>query len=255
MIPFLVAFIVVLAIVLFAQAASKKQTELRRNAMAQLAANLGLVYVPISEPQGCLTFGASSMFLDPVTLRSGRTEQIIELFQAFSPFGTGSSRRIDNLIMGPKDDNQWMIFDYQYTVSSGKSSTTYRFGIIAVMMPLAMPSLQIRPAGFLDTVSSWLGSKDIQFESEEFNREFTVNCSEAKLAYDIVDPQMMEYLMSIPRYSFQFLGNLGVVSISGTLDPAQYYRAAGDLDGFLQRIPNFVRQDIGYLPTWPIEPP
>lgn len=253
MVGFFFVVVLVVVIVMLARAADKKAQLRRADAMKELASRLGLEYVPMIQPQGCLTFGMADAFFDPITGSMGKTDAIMQFFNGFDPFGQGGSRKIENLIVGPKGDEQWMLFDYQYTISSGKSSSTYYYGIVSVVMPLAMPPLQIRPANFGDTVGAWFGAKDIQFESDQFNKEFTIHCAEEKRAYDIIDPQMMEYLMSIPRYAFQFSGNVGLIALGGKTEPAVYYQTAGDLEGFLQRIPNFVRQDIGYKPTWPTQ--
>ena len=37
---------------------------------------------------------------------------------------------------------------------------------------------------------------DIQFESEEFNRDFTVHCEEPKFANDLIDARMMQWLLA-----------------------------------------------------------
>ncbi len=249
----LLAAALVILIALWAQSYSKKQREAREAAMRGLARQLDLQYVPIAESTGCLGLGATT-FIDPFDMLISDTPKLLENFEGFSPFGRGSSRRIEHLLEGKKGDEQWTIFDYQYTISTGKSSTTHHFGIVAVTIPLVLPRLEIHPAGVLDKIGGWLGAKDIQFESDEFNREFTIHCSDERRAFEIIDPQMMDYLMGIPRYSIQFDGIYAVLTLDGIAEPEAFYHAAVDLQGFLQRIPGFVRQDIGFKPTGPSTP-
>ena len=92
-------------------------------------------------------------------------------------------------------------FTYQVTSSNGKSTstTTYRFSYVILHMPfVGVPDLLIRKEGFLDKIASVIGFDDIDFESSEFSRKFLVKSPDKKFAYDIVHPQMMEFLMQGP---------------------------------------------------------
>ena len=57
------------------------------------------------------------------------------------------------------------------------------------------PHLRIRPEGRFDKVLGGLGLRDIEFESDEFNRYFHVTCDNNRFASDFVDPQMMDLLV------------------------------------------------------------
>jgi hypothetical protein len=90
--------------------------------------------------------------------------------------------------------------DFTYKVSSGsgksRSTTTYRFSYIIIHMPWRTPDLLIRREGLLDKLAGAFGFADINFESEQFSRRFHVRSPDRKFAYDVIDPRMMEFLLS-----------------------------------------------------------
>jgi hypothetical protein len=89
-------------------------------------------------------------------------------------------------------------FVYRVTRHSGKSSSTrtYRFSYLIVHLPFrGAPDLLIRPEGVLDRLAGAFGFDDIDFESAEFSRRFYVRSSDKRMAYDILHPEMMEYLL------------------------------------------------------------
>jgi hypothetical protein len=59
----------------------------------------------------------------------------------------------------------------------------------------AWPQLTLAPEGFFERVMDVIGGADIQFESEEFNREWEVRSSDPRFASAMIDPEMMLFLM------------------------------------------------------------
>lgn len=170
---------------------------------------------------------------------------IHQKYQIFNPLDAGHSRSSQNLIFGRRGELDWELFDYRYVTGSGKNRTTHRYGIAAARIPLALPPLNIRPENFLDRIAAAVGFDDIDFESDEFSRAYHVKCSDRKLAYDIIHPQMIEFLMGIARIEWQFAGNMVLLHRSGTYEPDELIYAMKLVEGFLERVPEFVRQDVG----------
>ena len=165
--------------------------------------------------------------------------------EGFRPFGTGDSRQYYNWITGVEGGKRWDFFDYQYSTGSGKNRTTHHYGIATVVLPMAFMPFQMRPETAFDRIGHAFGLKDIQFELEEFNRRYSVRCEDAQFAYNIVDPQMMDYLMSIPGYDWQFAGMRCVIAFSSGASGTQLERVMQDVNGFYDRIPEFVKRDFG----------
>lgn len=122
-------------------------------------------------------------------------------FPQFEIFHRGGRRRASNTIRGTATISNrpfpLQCGDYQYTISTGKSSTTYRLSYIILTLPFPnVPGLDIRRENFLDKIAGALGFQDINFESEQFSRRFFVKCPDRKFAYDVITPKMMDFLLA-----------------------------------------------------------
>lgn len=93
---------------------------------------------------------------------------LLPMLKHFKLFSIGSNKKIENIMC---EMDEWMeekihIFDYQYTVSSGKSSRTYRQNVFFVSSKyLGIPSFRMRPENILHRIGSLFGMQDIDFES------------------------------------------------------------------------------------------
>ena len=143
----------------------------RREAMARLAAELGLQYYPD----------------DPWDL-PGRYAQ-------FEVFNTGHARRASNVMAGPIDGHDVLIFDYRYTTGSGKNQTTHHHQIAILELPILAARLRMRRENVFDKIASWVGHDDLDFESAEFSRLYHVKCATPKFAYDVLHARLIDYLL------------------------------------------------------------
>jgi hypothetical protein len=92
----------------------------------------------------------------------------------FELFGRGTSRQLRHLMTSPADETRAVVFEYSYTVSSGKSTQTYRQTVFyATSDGLALPSFSLRPENFFHRVAAAFGYQDIDLEGHpEFSRLF-----------------------------------------------------------------------------------
>jgi hypothetical protein len=181
------------------------------------------------------------------TARGWRYEQEQpELVDRFSgaPFGMGFGRQAYNVLYGSHDGRDLVSFDYTYKTqtSNGKttSTTTHTFSVLALRMGVAMPSLSIDPENFLDRFVGRITGQDIDLESEDFNRAFTVTCPDRKFASDVLHPQMMEYLLQHPDLGWRFDGDSMLVIASGQRTLDQIDATIEVMDAITDRIPEFV---------------
>ena len=170
-----IAFVCVIGY--FAWLAEKK----RREAMAALARRLGWRFDP------------------------SRDRDHDEQYAHFEMFRRGHSRAAHNTLTGEVeiDGRHWPAkmgdFTYKVTSHTGKTTTThtYRFSYLILHLPFArVPDVFIRREGLFDKLADAFGFDDIDFESAEFSRRFHVKSSDKRFAYDVIHPQMMEFLMA-----------------------------------------------------------
>lgn len=248
---FVVLFIIFVVIVGIAAAVSRKQAEQRRLALAAFATQAGLQFLPGKVEDRVPGGFWENLLSDGSNSDEGR---LLHRFEGFWPFGTGHSREVENFMFGSREGLDWAIFDYSYKVtrSTGKSTTTttYRFGIVAVRVGVALPGLTLEPENFLHRIGSHFGLKEVTFELEEFNRRYFVQASDAQAAYDVLHPQAIEFFMRQPVRKWQMAGPQILLASPGRPDVPEIMRQMQEIQDFVVLLPNYVRQDRGFTPTW-----
>lgn len=172
----------------------------RREAMAALAARLGLRFDPNKNEYLALRYG----FLDK--LRSG------------------SNRYAFNILSGNHRGHDVTAFDYHYEThssdSKGRRQTHHHyFSFFILHLPASFPELVIGPEGFFSKIAQAFGYDDIDFESHEFSRKFCVRSADKKFAYDVCNARMIEYLLSNTDLTIEIDVDALAISFSRRLAP------------------------------------
>lgn len=179
---------------------------------------------------------------------------IIPYFQGVHPFGVGHGHRTSDVLRGTTRNIPMIAFTYHWqttrtvtsTDSQGRTTTrtvtdNHEQALIALTMPVEMPSLSIAPEGLLGF------GRDIDFESDAFNKAFKVNCPSRRFAYDVLHPRMLEFLMAARPSSFMFFRDLLII-YPHVHDTEVITQSTDFLTSFLGRIPTFVWKDLGTTP-------
>jgi hypothetical protein len=174
------------------------------------------------------------------------------------PFDRGDRRRARNVIRGNECGRDFVAFDYSYqthtTDTNGNRSTkTHHYAVYVVSLPAYLPTLEVCPEGILGKFADAVGlTSDIDLESEDFNRRFTVRAENRKFATDVLSPRTMQYLLTAPAAAWRITGSSMVRWNAGRLDPADIVVATSVLDQVADGIPAFVWKDFqnhqGYDP-------
>lgn len=216
---FILTGIVILVIWLISKA--RQDEKKRREEMAQLAEKLGLRYLE-----------AKSIGKDTI-------------YRIFNVFNQGHSRQASNIIGGNKNGCYADIFDYVYyiTVSTGKTTTTvpHYLSIFILTVPQNFKSLYIRRENFFDKLAGVVGFDDIDFESKEFSRKYYVKADDRKFAYDIIHPQMIEFLLSTAEVPYiEMKEKYLAFIINKKVKPEVYIGLYNFGMQFYQKTPNYV---------------
>ena len=155
----------------------------------------------------------------------------------------GDSRYAYNIMTGTLTGREFLGCDYHYATGSGKSRTQHHFSLVIIKSPILLEPLFIRPENFFDKLTEFVGFNDIDFESAEFSKKFYVKSPDKKWAYDIIHPQMMEFLLASPMFSIQFDLLSVIVYRDNTFSPADFDAAADLVNGIFERIPDYVIQN------------
>jgi hypothetical protein len=169
------------------------------------------------------------------------------------PFGQGHDLRARNVVTGQHDGRGFVAFDFVFhtteTSTNSQGHTTTRevahdYGIVAVDTGVVFPRLQVTPEGFFTRFVGKLFNKDIELESEEFNRAFTVTCENRKFASDVLHPRMMEALLAARDIGWGFTGSWVLAYEPGQHTLPELERRLAALDTVLDGIPDFVWREV-----------
>lgn len=121
----------------------------------------------------------------------------------------GDRRRASMTLSGEYRGYWVEAFEYVYetygTDSKGNRTTNYNWSNHYVLTerhpdaPLPYPELRVYPETLLSRIGQALGFDDIDFESIEFSKAFTVRSKDKRFAYDILNPRIMELLLEDKR--------------------------------------------------------
>jgi hypothetical protein len=189
-----IALIVVLATLGYISAAK------RREAMAALAARLGLRFDP------------------------NKSWDIAQRYRFLDKLRSGSNRYAFNILSGSYQGHDVSLFDYHYethsTDSKGHRQTHHHyFSFFILHLPASFPELIIGSEGFFSKIAQALGYDDIDFESHEFSRKFCVRSADKKFAYDVCNARMIEYLLSNTDLTIEIEADALAISFSSRLTP------------------------------------
>lgn len=172
------------------------------------------------------------------------------LIQKYGLTTDGHHHGTERIIRSPNDGlaleafvHRWQTTHTQtYTDSDGKSRTRrviqhHDETVTAVQLPFSFPQLSI---------GGW-GGERVRFELEEFNDRFAVRAGNPKLAYDVIHPRMMEFLMAARFPDFEIEGHW--VRFLQSRHDLRLIGACADFPHeFFSRVPSFVWRDLGVTP-------
>jgi hypothetical protein len=156
-------------------------------------------------------------------------------------FRMGDRRSASSLVVGAMRDRPVVLFDYQYEIdrtdAEGRRSTsTYRFSGVTVELDVRCPPAVIRRERVGTKLANALGlGKDIQFESDEFNRAYEVRSDSQQFAFTLVDTAMMEWLMTNA-------GDLDIEFDGSTLVVVTKRRDWTEMEALASRVLDFTEQ-------------
>jgi hypothetical protein len=212
--------LVVVGVIVAALSLQAYLNNLRRQMWRQLAARYGFCYYP----------------LDPFDIPQRNQ---------FHLFSLGHRQKAYNCLEGKYLGLPVIVFDYQYTTGSGKSETTHYVSALLARLDFYCPYLIIRPEGMLDRFAALFGFDDINFESDEFNRAFSVKGDDKKFAYDICHPEMMLFLLQDRSMAWELRG-LDLLLYSWNerkFDAGKVDRCLRLASEFVARVPGYLRKE------------
>ncbi len=168
-----------------------------------------------------------------------------------TPFGRGDHPKARNVLSGTESGRPFTAFDYTYETHSSDSkgnrtTTTHRWAVVVVPMQGFLGHVEVQRESALERMAGAVGlSRDIDLESEAFNRRFRVSSASPKLASDVLTPRTMQYLLAMDAEGWRTCGSDLVGFSEGRLDPAEVVKTCAVLGTVHAGVPTFVWKDHG----------
>jgi type II secretory pathway pseudopilin PulG len=166
----------------------------------------------------------------------------------------GDGRGCENVLAGAWQGLPMREADYWYytesTDSKGNRNRSYHyFSIVIAVLAVDAPGVTVDKENLLTKLADHLGFHDIDFESEDFNREFQVKARDKEFAYQLIDARMIRWLLSTGgTFGFDLQGSNLLVH-SKRLSPTGLVPLFGTAKGFSDHIPNLVWTEYGTKAT------
>jgi len=167
------------------------------------------------------------------------------LSEPFGLFRKGDGRGVEHVLDGAYREVPVRAFDYWYydesTDSKGNRSKSYSH-FSCVLMPLEAGCfrLSISPESVFSRLADALTFRDIEFESEEFNRAWNVTSDDAGFAHAFVDARMCRWLLSDGGpHAFEVVGDRILVA-RRRIDPSTYPTMLDAAVAFRAQVPAVV---------------
>jgi hypothetical protein len=155
----------------------------------------------------------------------------------------GDDRGVENVVHGTLGDHAVTLFDLwqrfdSHDAKGNRSSRTERWTCAYLRVSdVYWPRLQLSDENLFTRVGDAIGMRDLQLESDEFNRRWNVQASDDRAAYAIRDARMMRFLLDVERgHRFEIVGG-DLLVMCRQLEPTRWLTLQHMLRAFRDRIP------------------
>ena len=155
---------------------------------------------------------------------------------------TGHSRYAKNILDGVYREHAVLVFDFHYAQGSGKNRRNYDLSFFMLKLERPFPELRIYPEDLMSKLGQMLGYEDIDFESVEFSKAYTVRSKDKKFAYDVCHVRMMEHLLRWKDRSFEIEGEWMAMWFHKRLKPPQIPGTLDELVATRELLPEYLFQ-------------
>ena len=179
----------------------------------------------------------------------GKRRGVDSQFTEFKCLRKGKNRYAYNVMEGEWSERPIMAFDYHYETESSNSKGRrqrhhHRFSAVILGNYFPLKPLFIRPEGFFEKVTEFLGFDDIDFESAEFSRKFFVKAGDRRWAFDVIHARTMQFLLDMPKFTIQFDPAQVIAYRSSTFNVSDFVAAAGVIQGMLDGFPDYLVKQL-----------
>jgi hypothetical protein len=123
----------------------------------------------------------------------------------------GHGHSVSNVLEAARSDElNFTLFDYQYTIGTGRSACTYNQTVTKMQSALFhLPQFILFPETFFAKMGKMFGKSDINFpESPEFSRKFVLRGDDEAAIWELFNPALRQALEAHDRLTIEGVGEL-----------------------------------------------
>ena len=148
------------------------------------------------------------------TFEGDRTSAALAQQLVTALFKRGSAGEPKNVMTGIVAGFLTSLFDYSYTISTGKSSSTITQTVAAYSQDRPLPFFEMRPENFLDRIGDAFVHKDIDFESHpDFSHRYLLRGPDQDEIRNLFSPSLLTFLGGLPAEDKWHIESAGVTLI------------------------------------------
>lgn len=179
---------------------------------------------------------------------SQRDRGTYERFRFLDKLNQGSNRYAFDRLSGEWEGRNAEAFTFHFETHSSDSKGHRRthhhyIGIVAISIEREFPELRIHPEGLFSKIGQFFGYDDIDFESVEFSKKFSVRSENKKLAFDFCNTGMMEYLLQHSKTALELEGNTLAIYDANRLNPDEVEPYLNHLSKIRSLMPEYLFRD------------
>jgi hypothetical protein len=131
----------------------------------------------------------------------------------FPLFKHGGARRVRDVMRARRVNGEDLVFEFRYTVSSGKSSHTVEQTVAAFTRHGArLPSFHLYPENVFSKLGALLGGQDIDFDSNEtFSKSYVLKGEDPNAVRAFFERQAVGYFADRPGWTVEGAGECLIV--------------------------------------------
>lgn len=126
-------------------------------------------------------------------------------------FGKGHSRKFENVMTGDRGEFIVRLFDFSFTVGSGKDAQTYRQTVANFSKEhVSLPYFDLRPANMLSRAWDAMAHKNIHFDTEpEFARRYILRGALPDKVREFFTPGLISFLDGLDAHEKWHIEGVG----------------------------------------------
>ncbi len=138
-------------------------------------------------------------------------------------FQSGHSHTITHLMKTQLEEIPVQLFDYRYTLGTGKNASTCPHSVIAFELPdTELPYFQLQPENFFHRIISKMGDQDIDFDSHpKFSKQYVLKGKDEQAVRNYFTDEKLWFLEARKNLSIQGGGEWLVFYKSKLIEPEE----------------------------------